>query len=72
MNNYLLIYENGNGYRCHCCRSTWKFIETEEFESDEKAYDFAKEYNNRFDYNNNDCLILEIYKLQENRPIFEK
>lgn len=45
MNNYLLVYEQGNGYHCGCCRRTETTTEVMEIENDDTAKDYAKRIN---------------------------
>lgn len=69
MKSYLIIYENGNGYFCSCCRNTWINTETKEFESDTEAKDFATSYNKQND-KERDSKVENIYALSDNNPIF--
>lgn len=68
MKPYLIIYENGNGYRCGCCRRTWTAIETMEFENDEEAKEYKETYNKNNDADK-DSEIENIYALENINPI---
>lgn len=68
MKHYLITYENGNEYFCHCCRQTWKVSETMEFESEEELKTYIDNYNK--DWKTNDSRIVTAYELASPTPIF--
>lgn len=69
MKPYLIIYENGNGYHCHCCRSTWKVTDTMEFENDEAAKKYAEDYNKEQKTSKEDSEVENIYALESSSPV---
>lgn len=69
MKPYLIIYEDGNGYHCNCCRNTWMTTETLEFENDEKAKSYTNSYNKNND-RERDSKITAVYALANSEPIF--
>lgn len=70
MNNYLLVYEQGNGYHCGCCRRTWTTTEVMEIENDDTAKEYAKRVNDSYD-KEIDRVITAIYALANPNPIYE-
>lgn len=70
MNNYLIVYEQGNGYHCGCCRRTWTTTEVMEIESDDTAKEYAKRVNDSYD-RQIDRVITTIYALANPNPIYE-
>lgn len=62
---YLLVYENGNGYHCGCCRSTWHVHETMDFNSEEELKEYIEGHNKLYDENrwDNDSKIIKAYPL---------
>lgn len=70
MKSYLIQYEEGNGYYCNCCRSTWRVDEVLEFESDDKAKEYCDNYN-KSKTPDRDSEIIGVYVLAEEKPIFE-
>lgn len=69
MKPYLIIYENGNGYYCNCCRKTWITTSTMEFKNDEEAKSFVESYNKNND-RGKDSEITAIYPLANINPIY--
>ena len=65
--HYLIVYENGNGYHCGCCRRTWTNIEILQFESPEAAGEHAS----RVNANDDDIRVTAIYHLLDEKPIYE-
>lgn len=65
--HYLVVYENGNGYRCNCCRQTHTSVETIEFDSPEAAGEYASRVNS----NDDDVRVTAIYKLLSEKPVYE-
>jgi hypothetical protein len=70
---YLLIYENGNGYHCGCCRREWEAHETMDFESDEALKEHIVAYNKLYDENrwDNDSRIIRAYPLSSSSPAYD-
>lgn len=62
---YLLIFENGNGYSCNCCRRTWINTDTLEFENDEDAKTYIETHNKQNDItsDDHDSLITACYPI---------
>jgi len=71
MNYYLIIYTNGNGYHCNCCRQEFMSTEILEFEDDNKAREYKQSYNTPIQKNKcyDDSNITNIYRLADENPI---
>lgn len=70
---YMLIYKNGNGYHCGCCRREYEDHDTIGFESEEDLKKHIEEYNKRYDDNrwDNDSRIIKAYQLTSDDPIWD-
>lgn len=63
MKKYLIIKEQSNGYRCHCCRKTWITPFEMQFKSDEEALKWGEEENERGQQADDDYEILSISRI---------
>lgn len=59
---YMMIYEQGNGYFCGCCRRTYQDHETMEFENDEACLEYVKTYNGD-NTRETDCVVEEVHQM---------
>jgi hypothetical protein len=64
---FLLTFEQGNGYRCNCCRTTYRYNEVRAFETEEEAQRFVQLINESFNKNDDahDLKIVGAYKIEK-------